>query len=492
MAINGNRELYRVSNSEFLLQLPPHVHGTPLTLDKRRVVARSRKLFNLVKDQQNDLKQLPYTLPDIPGNLETFELAMKFCYGYELSMTTENVIPLICLAYYLEMTDEHSPDNLLNIAISFFNHNVLTVWHQTLKALPTTEQVNKQAMHLRIVDFCLDSLVRKARVNPFLIGEPIKSHIYNHGNDHNVDSGYNRASARRRLFLLDCQSDGITMLSLQLYGLLMSKMILEGIRPDFIAASLFRYTKRWIHEDEEGSPSTHEENYQREIIETVEKLLSIQIGVLPCKLLFEMLRTAMLLEASTQCRYGFENRIGRQLIEATVEDLLIPFQGYACEVQYDTECVKRILKAFYSNYTSSDQSGLIKVADLIDDFLAVVAKEFDMNKDTFMSLLKLSAAASNDLHRTSDGMYHAIDVYLNKHKYNLTESEREEVCQLLDCNRMSSKACTHAAQNERLPLRVVVQTLFVGQLQLRDAITSRIGDSENRVPKGGDGVGWRW
>ncbi|KAF9606392.1 hypothetical protein IFM89_025081 [Coptis chinensis] len=279
------------------------------------------------------------------------------------------------------------------------------------------------------------------------------------------------------------QSDDITMLSLQLYGLLMSKMIQEGIRPDVIDASLFRYTKRWIHEDEEGSPSTHEENYQREIIETVETLLSNQIEVLPCKLLFEMLRSAILLEASTKCRYGFENRIGRQLIEATVEDLLTPFQGYACEVQYDTECVKRILKAFYSNYTCSDQSGLIKVADLIDDFLTVVAKEFDLNKDTFMSLLKLSAAASNDLHRTSDGMYHAIDVYLNKHKYHLTESERDEVCQLLDCNRMSSKACRHAAQNERLPLRMVVQTLFVGQLQLRDAITSRIGDSENGSQK---------
>ena len=65
----------------------------------------------------------------------------------------------------------------------------------------------------------------------------------------------------------------------------------------------------------------------------------------------------------------------------------------------------------------------------------------------------------------------AVDIYLEKHR-GLTESEKEQVCEVLDCQKMSQEAIQHAAQNTRLPLRTVVQTLFVGQLHLRDQIAS--------------------
>ncbi|KAF5824124.1 putative NPH3 domain-containing protein [Helianthus annuus] len=51
----------------------------------------------------------------------------------------------------------------------------------------------------------------------------------------------------------------------------------------------------------------------------------------------------------------------------------------------------------------------------------------------------MSVAASAGARRTLDGVYEAIDVYLNKHKH-LTESEREEICAVLDCNKMSPEA----------------------------------------------------
>lgn len=40
----------------------------------------------------------------------------------------------------------------------------------------------------------------------------------------------------------------------------------------------------------------------------------------------------------------------------------------------------------------------------------------------------------------------------------------------MDCQKLSLEACTHAAQNERLPLRAVVQVLFFEQLHLRSSI----------------------
>jgi hypothetical protein len=42
----------------------------------------------------------------------------------------------------------------------------------------------------------------------------------------------------------------------------------------------------------------------------------------------------------------------------------------------------------------------------------------------------------------------------------MSKSGRKRLCRLLNCRKLSEKACTHAAQNELLPLRVVVQVLF--------------------------------
>ncbi len=44
----------------------------------------------------------------------------------------------------------------------------------------------------------------------------------------------------------------------------------------------------------------------------------------------------------------------------------------------------------------------------------------------------------------------------------------------MNYEKLTLEACTHAAQNERLPLRAVVQVLFFEQLQLRHAIAGTL------------------
>lgn len=46
---------------------------------------------------------------------------------------------------------------------------------------------------------------------------------------------------------------------------------------------------------------------------------------------------------------------------------------------------------------------------------------------------------------------------------NLNKTERKRLCRTLDCKKLSMEVCMHAAQNELLPLRVVVQVLFFEQ-----------------------------
>jgi hypothetical protein len=122
------------------------------------------------------------------------------------------------------------------------------------------------------------------------------------------------------------------------------------------------------------------------------------------------------------------------------------------------------------------------VSKLMDSYLAEVARDSKLPLDKFHSLAEavpVSARVSDD------GLYRAIDTYLKVRNLseprlacrttlqltdtdvviflgvqihtNLAEHEKKKLCRNLDCSRFSVAACMHAAQNERLPLRIVVQ-----------------------------------
>lgn len=61
----------------------------------------------------------------------------------------------------------------------------------------------------------------------------------------------------------------------------------------------------------------------------------------------------------------------------------------------------------------------------------------------------------------------------------ISKSERKRICRLMDCKKLSADACMHAVQNERLPLRVVVQVLFFEQVRA----SASSGSSTPDLPK---------
>uniref|UniRef100_J3LE05 NPH3 domain-containing protein n=1 Tax=Oryza brachyantha TaxID=4533 RepID=J3LE05_ORYBR len=91
----------------------------------------------------------------------------------------------------------------------------------------------------------------------------------------------------------------------------------------------------------------------------------------------------------------------------------------------------------------------------------------EVSRDRNLSLTKFQVLAESlpESARTcDDGLYRAVDSYLKAHP-TLTEHERKRLCRVMDCQKLSFDACMHAAQNERLPLRVVVQVLFSEQVR---------------------------
>lgn len=58
----------------------------------------------------------------------------------------------------------------------------------------------------------------------------------------------------------------------------------------------------------------------------------------------------------------------------------------------------------------------------------------------------------------------------------LTENECKKLCKFIDCQKLSQEACNHAAQNDRLPVKMAVQVLYSEQLRLRNALSGNSGD----------------
>lgn len=407
------------------------------------LLSRSGVMERLIAEASEEAEEgCIINLPDIPGGAKTFELVAKFCYGVKLELTALNVVYLRCAAEHLEMTEEYGEGNLISQTEIFLNQVVLRNWKDSLKALQTCDDILPHAEELNITKRCIDSLAMKASTDPNLFGWP----VVEHGGPMQSPGGsvlWNGIStgARPKNVSSDWWYEDVSMLSLPLYKRLVAAMESRGIKKEIIARSLTFYAKKYLpglsrrqatatepsnRLTQVGSGAPPSEDEQKLLLEEIDNLLPMQKGLVSTKVLFGLLRTAMILRASPSCISNLERRIGMQLDQATLEDLLMPNFSYSMETLYNVECVQRILEHFLAidqvtggaSPCSVDDGQLMgspsltpitMVAKLIDGYLAEVAPDINLKLPKFQAL----AAAVPDYARPlDDGLYRAIDIYL--------------------------------------------------------------------------------
>ncbi|XP_050381281.1 BTB/POZ domain-containing protein At5g03250 [Argentina anserina] len=391
------------------------------------------------------------------------------------------------------MTEEYDQGNLV-AQTEIFLDEIFGSWRDSIIALETCEEVQPYVEELHIVSRCIDSLATKACSDPKLFTRPMSR-----GSDIKKTAGtvsWNGIAAESKP-----QSPGenwwyedTSFLSLPLYKRLIQAVESKGMSPESIASSLIAYARKYLplmNRLSSFNDATHansgtniSDEDQRALLEEIVGLLPNKKGVTSSKFLLRLLRTAMILHASQSSRENLEKRVGAQLDQAVLIDLLIPNMGYSVETLYDIDCIQRILDHFMlvnQPYPSSPciieegqlMSGtdfltpITMVASLVDGYLAEVAPDVNLKLPKFQALAAVIPEYARPL---DDSIYHAIDVFLKAHPW-LTDAEMELLCRLMNCNKLSLEASTHAVQNERLPLRVIVQVLFFEQLRLRTSIS---------------------
>ncbi|XP_077250219.1 phototropic-responsive NPH3 family protein isoform X2 [Tasmannia lanceolata] len=428
------------------------VSGGSFALHKFPLVARCGRIRKLVAElRETDISKIE--LLNLPGGAESFELAAKFCYGFNFEITSSNVAQLCCVSEYLEMTEEYAKENLASRAEEYLVGVVCKSLEMCVEVLQQCEGLLPLADELNIVSRCTEAIATKACTEQ-------------------IASSFSRLeySSSGRLHMnkqVKCGGDwwieDLSALRIDLYHSVISAMKCRGVRPESIGASLVNYAQKVLTKKPTLWNSTSQPksdlvvdsigHEQRAVVETITSLLPVEKLVVTISFLFGLLRMAVTLECTIACRLDLERRIGSQLEMATLDDLLIPSFRHAGDTLFDVDTVHRILINFSQQDDSDDdmddvsayesdgthspsQTALIKVTKLVDNYLAEIAPDANLKLGKFMAIAEILPGHARNV---DDGLYRAIDVYLKAHP-GLSDMERKKLCKLIDFQKLSQEA----------------------------------------------------
>ncbi|KAI5439427.1 BTB/POZ domain-containing protein NPY3 [Lathyrus oleraceus] len=468
--------------TELASDIVVNVGDVKFYLHKFPLLSKSLRLQKLVSntDEEND----EVHIHDIPGGPIAFEICAKFCYGMVVTLNAYNVVAARCAAEYLEMYETVEKGNLIYKIEVFLNSSIFRSWKDSIIVLQTTKSLLPWSEELKIVSHCMESIATKASLDPSKVEW---SYTYNRKklpSENGNDSHWN--GVRKQLMVpKDWWVEDLCELQLDLYNRVMSTITTNGsVSGIVVGEALSAYASKRLPGFSKGVIQNGDIAKNRLVLETIVGLLPAEdMGSGSCCFSLKLLKMAIQLECEVSVRSELMRRTGQRLEEATVADLLI--SSSTGETIYDIETVQKLVEAFVAQEHQSlledelqeirspkmvsNSSSKIKVAKLVDSYLAEIARDPNLPLLNFVNIADLVSSFPRQSH---DGLYRAIDMYLKEHP-GISKSERKRICRLMDCKKLSAEACMHAVQNERLPLRVVVQVLFFEQM--RASTTSSSG-----------------
>ncbi|XP_040378731.1 BTB/POZ domain-containing protein At1g03010 [Oryza brachyantha] len=472
------------------------------------LVSRSGKIRRAVAEAK-DGRLARLSLHGTPGGAVAFELAAKFCYGVGVDVTVGNVAMLRCAAHYLQMTEDFSDKNLELRAEAFLRDAVLPSIASSVAVLRSCEALLPAAEDVNLVPRLIAAIANNVCKEQLTSG---LSKLDQLKPPPAVSAGVDLDSPG------DWWGKSVAGLGLDFFQRLLSAVKSKGLKQETVTRILINYAQNSLHglmaRDIQAAAKcggdTDAIKKQRAVVETIVGLLPAQSKKSPVPMAFlsGLLKTAMAVSASSICRADLEKRIGMQLDQAILEDILVAAGPGAAAAAaagagqqhtlYDTDVVARIFAVFlnldddsneedvggafdYDSPRSPKQSLLVKASKLLDSYLAEIALDSNLLPSKFISLAEL---LPDHARLVTDGLYRAVDIFLKVHP-NIKEAERYRMCKAIDCQRLTPDACSHAAQNERLPVQMAVQVLYFEQLRLRSAIQSSAGGGGGSSSVGG-------
>ncbi|KAJ1289704.1 hypothetical protein BS78_02G185100 [Paspalum vaginatum] len=461
--------------SDLATDVAVHVGEVKFYLHKFPLLSKSSKLQRLVlKATEEGTDEV--RIDDLPGGAKAFEVCAKFCYGMVVTLSPHNVVAARCAAEYLEMTEDMEKGNLIFKIEVFINSSILRSWKDSIIVLQSTKALLPWSEELKVVGRCIDAIASKTSVDPANV-----TWSYSHNSKKGgACTEIVESTAKPSIAPKDWWVEDLCELDVDLYKRVMVGIKSKGrMSPELIGEALKAYAVRWLPDSYDALVA---EDYMRRnqcLVETIIWLLpSDKSSGCSCRFLLKLLKVAILVGGGEHVKEELMRRISFQLHKATVKDLLLPATS-PNDGTYDVRLVHNLVQRFVARTALSHNGGFVEksdekmielnfeqestlsVGELVDGYLSEVASDPDLSLSTFVELATAIPEAARPVH---DGLYYAVDAYLKEHP-DINKADKKKICSLVDVKKLSTDASVHATQNDRLPLRLVVQVLFFQQLR---------------------------
>ncbi|PUZ72687.1 hypothetical protein GQ55_2G414700 [Panicum hallii var. hallii] len=452
--------------------------GSPATV-RIRVADRS---FDLHKDplaskcgyfREALLESGDVELPaSFPGGCEAFEVIALFCYGDAVALDPFNVAAVRCAAELLGVGGLGARCDL------YINQVVLQSWDDALIVLQRCQPLLPVAEELLIVSRCVESLAFMAcmeildpeqrRDQPGAVGARALV-------GRRWDAELVKELAARDLWIKD-----LIALPFEFFERIVQALRRQGMKEKYVSPVVLFYANKWVlskktHKfwattDEAVDGETDANRRAAAIMEGVIALLPVEAasvaasGSIPVAFYFALLSRSLTLELSDESQTRLREQVASNLQFARVDDLPLPEQETDRPIADSREV--RAVESIVSNHAVSvRRKGAEAIAELWDRYLLHIASDPKLRPERLSELIGVIPAGDRKNH---NHLYEAINKYLVEHR-GLSGEDKATLCGHLDCRKLSHEACIQAVQNDRMPLRLIVQALFVQQLHTHRA-----------------------
>ncbi|XP_049374687.1 BTB/POZ domain-containing protein At5g48130 [Solanum verrucosum] len=424
---------------------------------------------------------------NFPGGAETFEMMALFIYGSSTLVDPFNVAALRCAAEYLEMTEEYISGNLCERFDIYLNQVVLQSWDDTLIVLQKCQMLLPLAEELLIVSRCIESLAflacmeildpERRRDHPVVTLDALASQPWSNETV--------KAILSQDLWIKD-----LIALPFPFFKRIISSLRRQGMKEKYVSPIVLFYANKWVlsrkthqyWQDARKDGKADNDVEDDDADDTNEKVSKILQGILdllpmgkkaskviPVGFYFSLLSRSLQLDLTSESREKLQDQIASLLYLARMEDFLLPDSSN----DSISSCIElSVMKSIFSKYVSFNMELTHTpsprnyiVAELWDVYLTKIATDPQWSSKRFLELIETVPMSSRQTH---DHLYRALSTFLMAHP-DMSQEEKGLVCKYLNCQKLSQEVCIEAVQNELMPLRLIVQALFVQQLNTQQA-----------------------
>ncbi|OVA15116.1 BTB/POZ-like [Macleaya cordata] len=418
--------------------------------------------------------ELPH---NFPGGSDVFEMVALFSYSSSTLIDPFNVAALRCAAEFLEMTEEYGSGNLCERSDLYLNQVVLQNWDDTLIVLQKCQTLLPLSEELLIVSRCVESLAfmgcmeildpEHRRERPVVTLETMAGRAWS-------------CETVKEIAAQDLWIKDLIALPFRFFERIIRSLRRQGMKEKYVSPIIVFYANKWVlskktHQFWESTERSRGDDANNKVSIILQGILELTptgekaSRIVPVGFYFALLARALELGLSSDRKAKLQDQIASVLHLAVVDDFLLPASGTeSISSSVELATMESIILTCLSltadiEQTPSDINCV--VAELWDKYLSQIAPDPNMEAKRFMDLIEMVPISYRQTH---DHLYRALNNFLSEHR-NITQEEKTSVCKYLNCQKLSQEICIEAVQNELMPLRLIVQALFVQQLNTHQA-----------------------